>query len=113
MKRSQIKRNAGLKPVSPKKRSRVGNLGIVRLVGWDLQTLRIECVVRDDYQCQECGVSVSLDEEEPARPRAEMAHIRTKRNNGDTLGNVRTLCPKCHRLEHAYGPGGLKPVPPK
>jgi hypothetical protein len=42
-----------------------------------------------------------------------MAHIKAKRRNGDSLDNVRTLCAECHGLEHAYGPSGIKPCPPK
>ena len=35
------------------------------------------------------------------------------RMGGDSLENVRTLCGKCHRLEHAYGKSGVKPCKAK
>ena len=109
MKRTRIR------PVSPKKKTRTGKLGIVRLVGADLEALRRSCFERDRYICQECGAYVEWDDDPlyegdgGRTPVGHMAHIRTKRNNGDTLDNVRTLCPKCHALEHAGG----KPVPAK
>lgn len=113
--KKEVKKMKGIKP-KPKKGSRVGKLGIVRLVGKELTRLRLECFERDGYRCQECGRLVSWNGEErmyfdylATFPRGEMAHIRTKRNNGDTLDNVRTLCPDCHRLEH----NGGKPVPSK
>ena len=103
-----------LRPVSPKRKSRVGKLGIVRLVGKDLAELRLQCFERDGWRCQKCGVIVrdvplSLD-----LHRAEMAHIHAKRNGGDTLDNVQTLCASCHKREHAGGkPCPPKPKPPK
>lgn len=90
------------------KGSRVGKLGIVRLTGDDLADLRVQCFIRDGWKCQGCGCEVSMNGLFRFK-RAEMAHIRTKRNHGDTLSNVRTLCPDCHRLEH----NGGKPCPPK
>ena len=118
-----------LNPVSPKKRKRsgkVGKCGIVRLYGEGLLALKHECQERDKYACLECGEPVAcfcspsggahrvcyrwFHGEDISVKRAEMAHIRTKRNNGDTLDNVRTLCPDCHRKEHN---AGGKPCPKK
>lgn len=115
------------KRVSQKrKKSRVGKLGIVRLAGADLEALRRQCFERDDYACRDCGRRVAWSEQEEQLvgskwawsnafgfPVGQMAHIRTKRNNGDTLDNVRTLCPDCHTKEHQYGPSGKKPCPSK
>jgi 5-methylcytosine-specific restriction endonuclease McrA len=42
-----------------------------------------------------------------------MAHIKAKRIGLDVLSNVRTLCSRCHRKEHEWGPTGIKPVPKK
>lgn len=101
MKRSPITRIKSLKPVSDKRRQRsgkVGKMGIVRLYGPDLEALRRECFARDRYRCKECDCLLGMGFD--CLPRPEMAHIRTKRNNGDTLDNVRTLCPTCHHREH-------------
>jgi 5-methylcytosine-specific restriction endonuclease McrA len=98
------------------KKSRVGKVGIVRLYGKDLEKLRRECFERDNYTCVECGTYVEWSDNELYRgykwrtPVGHMAHIRTKRNNGDTLDNVRTLCAECHQKEHN---AGGKPVPGK
>lgn len=113
MKRSPITRTKSLKPVSDKRRLRsgkVGKMGIVRLYGPDLEALRRECFERDGYQCQyelrredlpEYGmVRIFRCWQKVTWETGEMAHIRTKRNNGDTLDNVRTLCPTCHHREH-------------
>ena len=115
-----LKRKTALKPVSPKKRSRVGKVtGTVRLEGKDLEDLRRACFERDNYTCQECGLYVEWDDDELYRnqrgrtPVGEMAHIHAKRNGGDTLDNVRTLCPACHHKEHQYGPSRQKPCPAK
>jgi 5-methylcytosine-specific restriction endonuclease McrA len=75
---------------------------ILRVTGKAMTELRAQCFVRDGYTCQQCGYRghwYNLD----------LAHIRNKRNHGDILSNVRTLCHTCHMLEHA----GNKPVPPK
>lgn len=105
--------------------------GIIRLKGKALLALKHECHERDEYTCQECRAMVHCfcgeDHSvchatrngirmhcyaETSGFRAEMAHIHTKRNNGDTLENVRTLCPECHRKEHSGELHG-KPVPRK
>lgn len=103
-------------PISKKRRARSGKpgkLGIVRLYGDDLQALRRECYVRDNGRCQweEDGVKCNkhLPFEGMTDRRAHMAHIRNKRNHGDTLENVRILCPY-HHLVSEHNP---KSVPPK
>jgi 5-methylcytosine-specific restriction endonuclease McrA len=77
-----------------------------RLKGKAMTALRIACFERDKGMCQECGRF-------PGWWWGEMAHIRAKRNNGDTLDNVRWLCSRCHMIEHSYGKSGVKPVPKK
>jgi 5-methylcytosine-specific restriction endonuclease McrA len=93
-------------PVSRKRRERSGKpgkLGTVRLYGGDLEMLRWRCFERDRFRCVQCGFYGYLDT-------LEMAHIRTKRNNGDTLDNVVTMCHACHEKSHN---AGGKPCPPK
>ena len=72
---------------------RVGKLGIVRLTGKDMESLRRERFELDGYRCVDCGRGVSWEW-------GQLAHVRTKRNNGDTLENVRTKCAECHHREH-------------
>jgi 5-methylcytosine-specific restriction endonuclease McrA len=82
-----------------KKRSgKPGKLGIVRLYGKDLEALREACYMRDSGLCEVCGRWSPLHGD--LMIRAHMAHRRGKRNNGDTLGNVRILCPVHHGEEH-------------
>jgi 5-methylcytosine-specific restriction endonuclease McrA len=119
-----------LKPRKEKKKkgrkrkvSKVGKVGIVRLYGKDLEQLRRDCFERDKWHCRMCGrrvawshgISCFADEDwawsnSLGLPIGQMAHIRTKRNNGDTLDNVRTLCSDCHGKEHN---AGGKPCPAK
>jgi 5-methylcytosine-specific restriction endonuclease McrA len=105
---STIKRKTPVKRVSKKRGvpKRVGKLGTVRLRGMALRKLRWECYVRDQGHCRECNKAALWEY-------GEMAHVRTKRNNGDTLSNVRWLCNRCHGIEHSYGKSGIKPVPAK
>ena len=77
-----------------------------RLKGEDLVQLRRQCFERDNYGCTVCGVRIDWDT-------GEMAHRGAKRRYGDSLANVTTKCFQCHRIEHQYGPTGLKPVPAK
>ncbi len=106
-----LRRKKGVNARSKKRgKSRVGKLGIVRLAGEDLAALRIECFQRDGWMCRECGCEVAFRSTFMV-PKAEMAHIHAKRNGGDVLENVRTLCPDCHRKEHAYGKSMKKPCP--
>ncbi len=71
MKKTPLKRKKRLNPVSNKNVTRTGKLGIVRLRGEDLETLRQACFDRDDYICQKCECAVY---DAPYSPRAEMAH---------------------------------------
>jgi 5-methylcytosine-specific restriction endonuclease McrA len=77
---------------------RVGKLGIVRLTEEDLEQLRRQCYERDQGKCVVCGVKLRW---EPGYwDSMHMAHVRTKRNNGDTLDNVQAKCPGHHWQEH-------------
>lgn len=84
-----------------------------RLKGKDLEVLRLHCFVRDSFMCQNCHIFVDDRLPDLHDRKAHMAHIKVKRMGGDSLENVRTLCGKCHRTEHAYGPSMTKPVPKK
>jgi 5-methylcytosine-specific restriction endonuclease McrA len=126
LRRSPIKRGRPVKKVRSKPRAG-------RLKGAALEKLRRECFERDGYRCQawEMGVVGWFRVEFPSHRESipifglrrcrksvtwesgHMAHIKAKRRNGDSLDNVRTLCAECHGLEHAYGPSGIKPCPPK
>lgn len=79
---------------------KVGKLGIVRLTGKDYEALRLACWERDEGKCRNCGKNTLIGMPQECSDAYHMAHIRTKRNNGDTLENVRTLCGDCHRAEH-------------
>src|ERR1039458_3528835 len=99
MKRSRIN------PVSNTRRSRSGkpgHCGIVRLYGADLTALRLECYRRDGGCCQweENGMKCSklLPVDGDIFTRAHMAHIKNKRNYGDTLENIRILCYQHHMI---------------
>jgi 5-methylcytosine-specific restriction endonuclease McrA len=88
-----------------------------RLKGAALEQLRRDCFERDGYRCQgfihsECGLWFTC-RKLVTWESGHMAHIGAKRRHGDSLDNVRTLCAECHRIEHAYGPSGVKPCPPK
>lgn len=114
--KTQLKRYARISPVSRKrlKRSgRPGKAGIVRLYGKDLRALRRQCFERDRFRCVICGCLVAWDRKEAedlGLPVGEMAHKKTKRNNGDTLDNVETMCRADHSKSHNCGG---KPLPKK
>jgi hypothetical protein len=56
------------------------------------ENLRIACLMRDGYQCQQCGKKNS---------RLEAHHIVFKEHGGkDTLANLLTLCEVCHQRLH-------------
>lgn len=84
----------------------------IRLKGPALGMLRIDCFLRDEGKCQECGAALRLDG--GGFNQMQMAHIRGRGAGGeDVLSNVRSLCLVCHGIEHSYGKSGLKPVPSK
>lgn len=52
------------------------------------ENLRKATILRDGYKCQECGKSNCM---------LEVHHIRARKYGGaDTIGNLITLCKKCH-----------------
>lgn len=52
------------------------------------ENLRKAAILRDNYKCQECGKSNCM---------LEAHHIRARKYGGaDTIGNLITLCKKCH-----------------
>lgn len=52
------------------------------------ENLRKATIIRDNYKCQECGKS---------NCKLEVHHIRARKYHGvDTIGNLITLCSKCH-----------------
>ena len=52
------------------------------------ENLRKATIIRDDYKCQECGKS---------NCKLEVHHIQARKYSGaDTIGNLITLCSKCH-----------------
>jgi RRXRR protein/HNH endonuclease len=56
------------------------------------ENLRIACLMRDGYQCQQCGKQ---------NIRLEAHHIVFKEHGGkDTLANLLTLCEICHHRLH-------------
>lgn len=63
--------------------------------GWQYQksnrldeNLRKAAILRDNYKCRECGKSNCM---------LEVHHIRARKYGGaDTIGNLITLCKKCH-----------------
>jgi len=56
------------------------------------ENLRIACLMRDGYQCQQCGKQ---------KVRLEAHHIIFREQGGkDTLTNLLTLCAACHKEVH-------------
>jgi hypothetical protein len=56
------------------------------------ENLRIACLMRDDYQCQQCG---------KRNCRLEAHHLIYREQGGkDTLANLLTLCETCHKRVH-------------
>jgi hypothetical protein len=98
-------RNPFAAPKPPKK-SRIGKTGTVRLIGPDMTELRKQAYLRANGFCEECGIYTPWKS-------GELAHIKAKRRNGDSLDNVRWLCPSDHRKEHAWGVSKEKPCPTK
>jgi hypothetical protein len=57
------------------------------------ENLRMACLMRDSYQCQQCGKK---------GVRLQAHHIVYREHGGkDTLANVLTLCETCHHQLHA------------
>lgn len=110
-----IRRYKRPNPVSPKRKSRVGKLGIERLAGPDVDVRRREIGERDGWVCEKCGIQCNSDGQD-SRPKGEWAHRGNKRMYGDGIGNGRILCGPvfgrvgCHQKEHN---AGGKPCPPK
>jgi hypothetical protein len=78
-------------------------LGIIRLCGKDMTALRRQRFELDGHRCVDCGIWLTWET-------MQLAHVRTKRNNGDTVENTRSKCAMCHMYEHN---AGGKPVPRK
>lgn len=56
------------------------------------ENLRMACLMRDGYRCQQCGTQ---------KYRLEAHHILYRGRGGkDTLTNLLTLCQRCHHLLH-------------
>lgn len=115
MKRSAPIRRSRINPISARLRKRIGKpgkLGIVRLYGAAMTTLRREVFERDEYRCQweGCGVFVAWD----GFNAGHLAHIISRGAGGsDTAENTRCLCAYHHLvIEHANGGSG-KVVPSK
>lgn len=95
-----------LSPVSKKRRkSRVGKLGIVRLAGKDMESLRQAAYDRSMGLCE---MKLKGCEKYAGWISGNLAHVRTKRNNGDTIDNVLWACAHCHIQSH-----NPKACPPK
>lgn len=102
-----------IRKVSKKRKSRsgkVGKTGIVRLYGKDIEPLRLECFERDGGQCVVCRMILIYEPDSIFQPNAyHMSHKRNKKNHGDVISNVESLCSGCH-LVGIHNP---KSVPPK
>jgi hypothetical protein len=77
----------------------VGKAGIVRLHGEDMEALWQASWSRSGGMCERCGMLLNRYSKNPMT-RAELSHVRTKRNNGDGLDNVQMLCGECHHSLH-------------
>jgi hypothetical protein len=111
-----MKRSGRINPISKKRRSRVGKLGTVRLVGRDMELLRYQAFIRSGGYCEmtregkRCLWPITFES-------MELAHIKSRGAGGsDVLDNVLCSCklrsdfkPGCHKLQHAGG----KPVQAK
>jgi 5-methylcytosine-specific restriction endonuclease McrA len=76
-----------------------------RVKGKKMAALRSEVFTRDGESCTRCGKFVGQE--------GHLAHKKAKRRHGDSPENTHVLCADCHRLEHQYGPSGVKPCPRK
>lgn len=83
-----------------------------RLKGEAIAALREQVWNEQGGRCIQCRSWFSLTGD-PFK-RMHLAHIRNKRMWGDRRDNVCGKCFTCHIVkEHAYGPSGEKPCPPK
>ena len=61
--------------------------------GDDWNKIRLTVYKRDDYKCQECGITMS-----ETKKAHHVHHIKPFLDSGDnSLKNLITLCPSCHR----------------
>ena len=51
---------------------------------------RLECLKRDNYQCQKCGTAISL----------VIHHTTYDKLGNEDLGDLVTLCKDCHKKVH-------------
>lgn len=64
--------------------------------GWEWNERRKECYTRDNWTCQKCGVRC-VNRKGEVRRRIQAHHMIPRRLGGtDDLGNLQTLCAKCH-----------------
>jgi len=67
------------------------------------QALRRQALIRDNWQCRQCGKIVD------SRWDGQVDHIRPKRQGGeDRLDNLQVLCLRCHARKtriDSEGPG--------
>jgi hypothetical protein len=83
---------------------RIGHLGIIRLSGKDMKALRLKRFEMDLGRCVDCGCEVNDDLPDWHPRKFDLAHVRNKRNYGDTIENTRTKCHGCHMREHSGFP---------
>lgn len=74
----------------------------VRLVGADMEMLRLKRFQMDKSRCCECRQSVSDSLPKWHPKKAHLAHVISRGAGGpDTIENTRTLCGEDHRRQHA------------
>lgn len=81
----------------PRKQSRVGKTGTVRLVGPDMSKLREQAYLRANGMCE---LKIVCSGGYVPWKSGQLVHKRTKRNHGDTLDNVLWGCGGCHLASH-------------
>lgn len=74
-----------------------------RMEGSEWRYRRMECLIRDDYTCQDCGDTGGLEGDAILH-----AHHQTRVSGGgsDELDNLTTLCKSCHNKKHSNGSSG-------
>jgi 5-methylcytosine-specific restriction endonuclease McrA len=92
-------------PFSSIRRKRRSKARPGRVKGKKMAELRSKVFTRDAESCTRCGKFVGQE--------GHLAHKKAKRRHGDSPENTHVLCADCHRLEHQYGPSGVKPCPRK